>query len=277
MLNKIGVTFSFILLAMLGFQVAEAKRFGSSSNHGYSRSAPTQSHNSNAPSNAAQKKSSMGTFGKILAAAGLAALFAWLFSSQGMTGLLVLGALIAIFVFFMRKKAMKHNTTQNSQNINNPNENSPLQTFKNAFKNQPTTTNNTVKNQSKDNIVIHNGQLPDGTPESVFNHQALNLFHQLQALNNKEGLEKLKSYITEDLYQSTLTDIQNNEELAQFKDINCKVIDCDRQPSQWITSVMFVGNVKEDSKNDWQKFEEIWYFNRKDGEHLWQVSGIQQF
>ncbi|WP_151194291.1 hypothetical protein [Cysteiniphilum sp. JM-1] len=59
--------------------------------------------------------------------------------------------------------------------------------------------------------------------------------------------------------------------------MSCKVISCDRQANQYIASVMFVGQVKEDAHSDWQNFEEIWHFTRKDGEHLWQVAGVQQF
>ncbi|MDA0910417.1 MAG: hypothetical protein O2809_02500 [Proteobacteria bacterium] len=277
MLKKIGVIFSFMLLAMSGFQLAEAKRFGGGSSHGYSRSAPTQTHNSTAAGSTAQKKGGMGTFGKILTALGLGALFAWLFSAHGMTGLLIVIALIALFVFFMRRKAMQQQM-QNSNNNASPNQASPLHSAANAFTGnaQESATEQHNHSEPVSNGIV-NGQLADGTPETVFNHQALNLFNQLQALNNKEGLEKIRSYITEDLYHSVLSDIEHNDELAQFKDLSCKVISCDRQANQYIASAMFVGQVKEDAHSDWQNFEEIWHFTRKDGEHLWQVAGVQQF
>ncbi|WP_119327634.1 hypothetical protein [Cysteiniphilum halobium] len=277
MLKKIGVIFSFMLLAMSGFQLAEAKRFGGGASHGYSRSAPTQTHNSTAAGNTAQKKGGMGTFGKILTALGLGALFAWLFSAHGMTGLLIVIALIALCVFLMRRKAMQQQMQNNSHNNASHNQASPLHTAANAFTTNAQETSAEHNQSTQPNNGIINGQLADGTPETVFNHQALNLFNQLQALNNKEGLEKIRSYITEDLYHSVLNDIEHNDELAQFKDLNCKVISCDRQANQYIASVMFVGQVKEDAHSDWQNFEEIWHFARKDGEHLWQVAGVQQF
>lgn len=274
MLKKIGVIFSFMLLAMSGFQLAEAKRFGGGSSHGYSRSAPTQTHNSTAAGSTAQKKGGMGAFGKILTALGLGALFAWLFSAHGMTGLLIVIALIALFVFFMRRKVTQQQMTQNTDH----NQASPLHTATNAFTaDAQTTSAHQTNSVATGNNGIINGQLADGTPETVFNHQALNLFKQLQALNNKEGLEKIRSYLTEDLYHSILNDIEHNDELAQFKDLSCKVLSCDRQANQYLASVMFVGQVKEDGHSDWQNFEEIWHFTRKDGEHLWQVAGVQQF
>ncbi len=275
MFKKITVIFSFLLLAMSGFQLAEAKRFGGGSSHGYSRSAPAQTHNTAAGS-AAQKQGGMGMFGKVLTALGLGALFAWLFSAQGMTGVLIVVALIALLMFFMRRKAMQQNSVANTQHNAAYKQPSPLHSATNAFTSHQVKEGSTHE-EGQDSSAIKNGQLPDGTPETVFNHQALNLFNQLQSLNNKAGLEKIKSYITEDLYHSVISDIEQNDELAQFKDVSCKVVDCDRQGTQWIASVMFVGQVQEDSNSVWQNFEEIWHFTRKDGEHLWQVSGVQQF
>lgn len=269
MLKKISIIFSFLILSISSFQLADAKRFGGGASHGYRRSESTQTHSSTASSNTAQKKAGMGMFGKILTALALGALFAWLFSAQGMMGLLIVIALIALFIFFTRKK----NTQQNMPH----HEASPFYTAANAFtSNSQEAAAEQITSVQKNNDVI-NGQLPDGTPEIVFNHKVLNLFNQLQALNNKEELEKLKNYITEDLYQSVLNNIEHNEELAEFKELNCKVISCDRQANQYIASVMFVGQVKEEKSSNWEKFEEIWHFTRKDGEHLWQVAGIQQF
>ncbi|WP_116963541.1 hypothetical protein [Fastidiosibacter lacustris] len=273
MFKKLAVFFSLLMVALSGFQLAEAKRFGGGSSHGYSRSAPTQTHNNATHTNATQKQTGMGTFGKILTALGLGALFAWLFSAHGMTGLLIVIALIALVVFIMRRKAMQHQINHKSNSNFQYQQPSSLHSVANAF----TQHENVTTQSAMSSNTIQNGQLPDGTPETVFNHQALNLFNQLQSLNNKTGLEKIKSYITEDLYKSVINDIQSNEELAEFKDVSCKVIDCDRQGDQWIASVMFVGQVKENSSGDWQNFEEIWHFTREDGEHLWQVAGVQQF
>ena len=185
MLKKISVIISFLVLAMSGFQIAEAKRFGSGSNHGYTSSGSSHTHHKGDISNKATKKTNgMGAFGKILTALGLGALLGWLFSAQGMTGLLVVIALIALFIFIMRKKYAQQNTHSNTAN-QTTSFSDALNTFNGKQPESSRENFDTYKNNG-----ITNGQLSDGTPESVFNHQALNLFNQLQELNNKAGLEK---------------------------------------------------------------------------------------
>ena len=70
------------------------------------------------------------------------------------------------------------------------------------------------------------------------------------------------------MHHSVKADVQDNQDIAKFKEVSCKVIDADKQDNQWIFSVMFVGQVKEDAHNNWQNFEEIWHYTRQDGEHL---------
>lgn len=276
MLKKIMILLSVLLINLSSFQLAEAKRFGGGDSRGHHYSAPSKTHN-NSATNQMQKQNKLGAFGKILTALGLAALFSWLFSAHGMVGLMVVLLLIAGLIWMMRRQKTSqqvHPQSYIAQNQASQKDQSNHYSLRQGF----VAKENPSQNETclADNQAIKNGQLLDGTPEAVFNHQAMNLFHQLQTLNNKEGLDKIKSYLSEDLYQSVYSDIQENTELAEFKALECKIISCEKNHSQCVTSVMFVGQVKEDSQSNWQSFEEIWHFIRQDGEHLWRVAGIQQ-
>ncbi len=270
--------FSLLFLAFSSFQIAEAKRFGGGSSHGYSRSAaPAKNTNSTAASQT-QKKGGFGMLGGILAALGLGALFAWLFSAQGMTGLIIVLLILAALVFMFRRSKLAQQMQQNHMNSQ---QTSAQNTQQESHQSQSAFTQhaNTLEATAAENtsVGVQDGKLPDGTPESVFNHQALNLFNQLQSLNTQSGLEKIKGYLTEDLYVSVKDDINENTDIAEFKDLNSKVISCEKQGDSWVASVMFIGQVKEDHASNWESFEEVWHFTRKDQEHLWQVAGIQQF
>ncbi|MFZ9035287.1 MAG: hypothetical protein ACO2ZM_04125 [Francisellaceae bacterium] len=270
--QRLIVILSILLIALGGFQLAEAKRFGGGSSHGYNRSAPTNTYNKSNASTPA-KKNNFG-IGKILAALGIGALLAWLFSAQGMSGLLIVLLIAAALIFFIRRFKATQATAQQNQN------HSASFTQSNPSWDQNV---NALYGSNSDTIsetviepAVKNGQLADGTPEAVFNHQALNLFNQLQSLNTKSGLEKIRSYLTEDLYHSIKADVENNSDIAEFRDVRGKPVACEKHGNQWLATVMFVGCVKEDSGSDWQNFEEIWHFSRADGEHLWQVAGVQQ-
>ncbi|WP_119344562.1 hypothetical protein [Facilibium subflavum] len=269
MLKKITVIFSLLLIGLAGFQFADAKRFGGGFSRGYQRSVPAKTH-TNSTANTTPKQNRFGMFGKILAALGIGALLAWLFSSQGMMGLVIVLLLIMVLFWFLRRQKAQLQAPHNQHAPQNHN------AFSQTTQNFTAKEDNQAGAQNLDTPAIQDGKLLDGTPEAVFNHQAINLFNQLQTLNNQEGLSKVKSYLTEDLYQSICQDIQDNTDIAEFKELKCDVLACDKHHTQWVLSAQFTGQVKESAQNSWEDFKEIWHFTRQDGEHLWQVAGIQQ-
>lgn len=307
-IKKTSLTLSLFLLAMFGFHLAEAKRFGSGSNHGYTRS-NLSAYNSNVSSlnntssykssnTPSYKKSGTSILNRVLTAVALGTILSWLFSAQGIIGLMVVFALAMIIFILITRRKITEDQEASLKDINRGN--SSLSSVKNIlgclFSSSKTRKNfktkglirlfSSYKQKIKSytsvdsmgaNGIIDN-LLIDGTPESVFNSQALHLFKQIQLLNNRFGIESLKNYVTKDLYNSVLEDINRNDKISEFKDLNCKVVNCDRQDDQRYTAgVIFVGMYRENQDDNWQNFEELWYFSRKDNEHLWKVSGIQQF
>lgn len=269
-MKKIMVIISLLLIALGGFQLAEAKRFGGGGNFGASRAAPTQNNTANATRNTQNTANKGSMLGRILSIAAIAALMAWLFSAQGLMGILLLALIVFALVMFMRRRAM---SMQNGFNQANDNRHSQASTPFSAFQSAQTTE--TATESQANYTIAKDGLLPDGTPETVLTHQSLNLFKQLQNLNNAENLEKVRGYLTAEMFDQVKDTITTNTEIAEFDNLNAKVIDFEKTDSQSIASVMFVGLVKEDGQ--WNSFEEVWHFVRGHDEHIWQVAGIQQF
>lgn len=267
-MQKIMVIFSLLLIALGGFQLAEAKRFGGGGSFGANRAAPTQSNTANTARNTQNTANKGSMLGRILSIAAIAALMAWLFSAQGLMGILLLALIIFALVVFMRRRAMSMQNGFNQADDARNNQPNHLSAFQSA---QATEATDTQAEYS----VAKDGVLPDGTPETVLTHQALNLFKQLQNLNSAENLDKVRGYLTAEMYEQVKDTVASNTEIAEFDNLNAKVIDFEKATDQSIASVMFVGLVKEEGQ--WTSFEEVWHFVRGHDEHIWQVAGIQQF
>ena len=277
---------TILLISLLSFsQIAEAKRFGGGRSFGHSRSYSSQSSSStNKTTSGTRSKSG---FGKLLAAGAIGAALGYLFSGAGGGIGWILLAIIAFFILsrILRNRAMSQQR-DNTQS-KNPFSGRTIQGQSNhqyahgqnhsydqstAFADDSTRTTPTGSSQS----FAVNGLLPDGTPETVFKHQGLNLFQQLQELNTVASLEKIKGYVTQDMFTQIKDEIAQNNEIATFENLETEVVGFDKIDTKWVGSIKFNGKVKEDNHSNWENFEEIWHFDRGRDEHIWQLSGIQQ-
>lgn len=117
--------------------------------------------------------------------------------------------------------------------------------------------------------------LPDGTNTAVFINQSMNVFMQVQQLNTPAQLEALKGYLTPNMFQSVYEDVGNNDEPAQFRQMQTRFEGCHKEGAYWIASVRFYGEVKEDNASLWVAFNEIWHFSKANGEYIWRVAGVE--
>ncbi len=281
---------TLLLISMLAvFQVAEAKRFGGGGSFGYSKSysggSAPKSSNTTA---AGQKSGGMGGLGKLLAAGAIGAALAYLFTSAGGGIGWILLAVLAFFIIsrIMRSRAMsqqrpKQNQSgfggrtingQSSQQFASGNHNNAFDQ-NTAYADETDTTRTQTGGH---NTYAVNGMMPDGTPETVFKHQGLNLFQQLQDLNNAASIEKVKGYLTNDMFNQLKDHVTENAEIAKFENLETEIVGFEKIGTKWVGSIKFSGKVKEDSHSNWDSFEEIWHFDRDKEEHIWQLSGIQQ-
>ena len=253
---------SILVVTMLALvQVAEAKRFGGGRSlghsHSYSKPSSSRSHNNSASS----QSSSRNTFGKLLAAGAIGAALGYLFTGAGGGIGWILLAIIAFFVISRVMRSRKMNQPRGEQR---------------SMHQSDTGDNGDAAAANNTSSFVTNGKMPDGTPEAVFRHQCMNLFQQLQDLNTADALDKVKGYLTPQMFEQIREEVNSNDEVAQFRELQTEIAGFEKNGSKWTGSVRFSGQVKENSRAQWQFFEEIWHFERDRDEHLWQLAGIQQ-
>ncbi len=70
---------------------------------------------------------------------------------------------------------------------------------------------------------------------------------------------------------------KQDQEGAEFSNLNAMVVDSSTDNGQYIVSVRFTGTVSEDLNSLPQPFAEIWHFTKPAGSNQdWVVAGIQQ-
>ena len=122
-------------------------------------------------------------------------------------------------------------------------------------------------------------QLPDGSEPATFLRVARQRFNHIQSMNTASNIAEIQRYLTPDLYQSMYQDIMANQDqdVAEFSNLNAMVIDSATENGQYIVSVRFTGTVSEDLNSLPQPFTEIWHFVKPAGSNQdWLVAGIQQ-
>lgn len=122
-------------------------------------------------------------------------------------------------------------------------------------------------------------QLPDGSEPATFLRLARQRFNHIQSMNTASNIAEIQRYLTPDLYQSMYQDIMANQDqdVAEFSNLNAMVIDSATENGQYIVSVRFTGTVSEDLNSLPQPFTEIWHFVKLTGSNQdWLVAGIQQ-
>lgn len=117
--------------------------------------------------------------------------------------------------------------------------------------------------------------LPDGTQPAAFLRQARAKFLHLQSMNNSSTIEEVRRYFTPDLYQTIRADILNNDDLAEFTQLNAQVIESTQENDQFIVSVKFSGLVSESLNEAAVPFTETWHFVKPAQGSDWLVAGIE--
>ena len=119
--------------------------------------------------------------------------------------------------------------------------------------------------------------LLDGTEHAVFLRQARARFMHLQSMNHHSNVEELRRYFTPDMYHAIRDAVLNNQDLAEFPQLDAEITDHTEENGQFICSVRFSGLVSESVHAPAEPFGETWHFvKQRQGNSDWLVAGIQQ-
>lgn len=119
--------------------------------------------------------------------------------------------------------------------------------------------------------------MADGSNPEAFLRFARQRFNHVQSMNNASNLEEICRYFTPDMFADIRNDIINNQDTAEFSDLNADLADSTQENGQYIASVRFSGLVSEELGSAQQPFSEVWHFVKPVGSQQdWLIAGIQQ-
>ena len=132
---------------------------------------------------------------------------------------------------------------------------------------------------SNNNSIPHNSStMADGSNPDAFLRFARQRFNHVQSMNNASNLEEIRRYFTSDMFADIRNDIMNNQDTAEFSNLNTDLVDNTQENGQYVASVRFSGLVSEELGSPQQPFSEIWHFVKPVGgsQQDWLIAGIQQ-
>ncbi len=161
-----------------------------------------------------------------------------------------------------------YNTQQNSNHFGTQNNSS-----------NSARTNIFGQNLSNNSSVMPNNfsGMADGSNTEAFLRFARQRFNHVQSMNNASNLEEIRRYFTPEMFAAMRDDIIQNQDTAEFSDLNAELVDSTQENGQYIASVRFSGLVSENLGSPQQPFSEVWHFVKPlSNQQEWLIAGIQQ-
>jgi len=300
-------------LAVLGADVADAKRLGGGRSFGMQRqgvapapaapspSATTPGAASNpvmpatpgaaaaarpaAPAAAAPSGMSrwLGPIAGIAAGLGLAALLSHFglsesFASFLLLALIVVGGVVLLRMFFARRPVTQAAATARYGGV------SPLGGTSGRF--QPANQIGAPDNLSAPAVTWGGAaapssarRYPPGFEPAPFLEQAKLQFRRLQEAHDRGDREALANVMTPALYRDIVRDLDERRTHVptEIAALNAAVLDVTQEGGRYVASIRFDGMLREDGASEPTPFVEIWNLEKPvDGSSGWLLSGIQQ-
>jgi predicted lipid-binding transport protein (Tim44 family) len=105
-------------------------------------------------------------------------------------------------------------------------------------------------------------------------------FYRLQASWDRRNLEDLSEFTTPEVFAELRTQLAEQAGSTQPNEVvtlEAELLGIDEGLSDWLASVRFSGEMREDGAHAAEPFQEIWNLSkRKDGRSGWLLAGIQQ-
>ena len=291
---------------------AEAKRLGGAKSSGMQRQNTTQPANTPPAGNAQQagqqapaagaaaapgaaaaaapKRSWMGPVAGLAAGLGLAALASHLgfgpaLANFMMIALLVMGALL-LFGFIMRKRA----AAQGGGTLAGAGGAYQRPPSQDAFRmGQP----QAPQQQQRGSLIGSRlggglaaastapvGAIPADFDAAGFANNAKAQFLALQAANDARDLERLRHYLTPEMFDVVRSDIAERGDAPQNTEVfglEAQVLSVVEEEGQYIASVRFSGSVRDQHGAVPEDLHEVWHLTKpRAGLGGWVIAGIQQ-
>jgi predicted lipid-binding transport protein (Tim44 family) len=273
---------------------AEAKRLGGSRSFGMQRQAPPAKAPTNAASaspaagaaaaGATKGRSWMGPIAGLAAGLGLAALASHLGFGEGMGNILMIGLLVMAAVMAFRFFAARNRPAAQSGGMAyagagaNPN---------NTLRTPDAPTGGAFNNSGSmiGSAIGANGpatasRIPADFDVPAFERNAKVNFIRLQAANDTGNIEDIRAFTTPEMFAELKMDLAERGSAAQTTDVvrlESEVIDVEEASGQYVVSVRFTGETRDNGAAMTENFDEIWHLTKpRQGSGGWILAGIQQ-
>ena len=269
--------FSLVLM----IEDSEARRMSGSRNLGMQRSAPAQQQaapkapaqqqqQQAVPATPAQQPAGaskwLGPLAGLALGAGLAALFLNNGWAGLLSGMLLIGLMVAALVFLarvlLRGKAARE----------------PLQ-YAGASASGPSLSA-LPGGAGPHSVAATAGRWPADFDAGEFVRHARLNFVRLQEAHDRKDLTTMRDFLAPDVYREVEADIRAAGEAPQATEVltlEAEVLDVVEEAGSYIVSVRFSGLIREAAGGEAQAFSETWHLEKPvKGRAGWLVAGIQQ-
>jgi predicted lipid-binding transport protein (Tim44 family) len=124
------------------------------------------------------------------------------------------------------------------------------------------------------------GHIPAGFDTAAFERTARDQFLALQAANDARDLDRLRDYLSPEMFDVVRAEIAERGDAAQKTEVfglQSQVVNVAEDAEQYVVSVRFTGSVREQAAATPDDLDEVWHLAKpKSGFGGWVIAGIQQ-
>jgi predicted lipid-binding transport protein (Tim44 family) len=301
MKRSLAVLALALALGVTAVADAQAKRLGGARSSGMQREAatapaapprtvqgtPAQAAPAAAPTAAAAapQRSWMGPIAGLAAGLGLAALASHLGFGEALANMMMIGlialAVLAAVAFVLRRRAADQGPALAGAGGSG-------QPPKGMFRTGEAPLQQTGDSSIGSRIGAGAGGVAPAQPSAIpadfdavgFVRSAKSQFLALQAANDARDLDRLRDYLTPEMFELVRSDIEARGDASQNTEVfglEAQVLDVAQEGSRYIVSVRFTGSVRDQHGAVPEELDEIWHLVKpRIGNAGWVIAGIQQ-
>ena len=233
---------------------------------------------------AATKRSWMGPIAGLAAGIGLMALASHLGFGEAMANFMLfalLGVVVLAVVGFVMRNRMARNATPVAAGAGAGTGGQAGGSFGGGFGSQP--AGGTRIGSALGGITAAAAQpsaIPADFDAAGFARNATQQFLALQSANDARDLQRLRDYLTPQMFEEIRADVESRGDVAQHTQVfglTAQVLEVAEEGDRYIVSVRFTGGIRDQVHADTEDLDEVWHLTKpRTGFGGWVVAGIQQ-
>ena len=236
-----------------------------------------------APAAAAAKRSWMGPIAGLAAGIGLMALASHFGFGEAMANfmmMMLIGVVILAVIGFVMRNRMARNATPAAAGMG-AGGGQAGGSFGGGFGGAPaggTRIGSALGGVSA--AAARPSAIPADFDAAGFARNATQQFLALQAANDARDLQRLRDYLTPEMFEEVRGDVEARGDAPQQTQVfglNAQVLEVVEEGDRYIVSVRFTGGIRDQAHADTEDLDEVWHLTkRRTGFGGWVVAGMQQ-